>query len=154
MSYDDLGRVEYLPFAESVELIKNRQLDATLQSAGLGVASIRDLATSVPINVVAVLARDRRGDRRALPGARPSPPAPTTARPADVATAAVGNFLVTHDGVPDDTVYAMTKLLFENLDQLAAAHAAAKAIDPAKALDGMPLPLHPGAERYYRRRAS
>jgi TRAP-type uncharacterized transport system substrate-binding protein len=44
----------------------------------------------------------------------------------------------------------MTKLLFENLDQLAAAHAAAKAIDPKKALEGMPLPLHPGAERYYR----
>ena len=54
MSYDDLGRVEYLPFAESVELIKNRQLDATLQSAGLGVASIRDLSTSLPITVVAV----------------------------------------------------------------------------------------------------
>ena len=45
MSYDDLGRVEYLPFAESVELMKNRQIDATLQSAGLGVASIRDLST-------------------------------------------------------------------------------------------------------------
>ena len=38
MSYEDLGKTEYLPFAESVELIKNRQLDATLQSAGLGVA--------------------------------------------------------------------------------------------------------------------
>ena len=36
LSYDDLGKVEYLPFAESVELMKNRQLDATLQSAGLG----------------------------------------------------------------------------------------------------------------------
>ena len=46
ISYDDLGKVEYLPFGESVELIKNRQLDATLQSAGLGVASIRDLAAS------------------------------------------------------------------------------------------------------------
>ena len=47
MTYDDLGKVEYLPFAESVELMKNRQLDATLQSAGLGVASLRDLTTSV-----------------------------------------------------------------------------------------------------------
>ena len=47
MSYKDLGRVEYLPFDESVELMKNRQLDATLQSAGLGVASIKDLATSI-----------------------------------------------------------------------------------------------------------
>ncbi len=58
ITYEDLGKVEYPPFAESVELIKNRQLDATLQSAGLGVASIRDLATSVPINVVAVPAED------------------------------------------------------------------------------------------------
>src|SRR5688572_32323660 len=52
LKYEDLGQVEYLPFAESVELMKNRQLDATLQSAGLGVASIRDLASSVPITVV------------------------------------------------------------------------------------------------------
>src|SRR5690606_37154881 len=35
MTYQDLGKIEYLPFAESVELMKNRQLDATLQSAGL-----------------------------------------------------------------------------------------------------------------------
>ena len=54
LSYKDLGKVEYLPFAESVELMKNRQLDATLQSAGLGVASLRDLATSVEITVVEV----------------------------------------------------------------------------------------------------
>ncbi|RUU56813.1 TAXI family TRAP transporter solute-binding subunit, partial [Mesorhizobium sp. M2C.T.Ca.TU.002.02.1.1] len=33
---------------------------------------------------------------------------------------------------------------------LTAAHAAAKAIDPAKALEGMPVALHPGAEKYYR----
>lgn len=54
MSYADLAKVEYPPFGESVELIKNRQLDATLQSAGLGVASIRDLATAVKIVVVPV----------------------------------------------------------------------------------------------------
>jgi TRAP transporter TAXI family solute receptor len=37
MSYKDFAKVEYLPFGESVELMKNRQLDATLISAGLGV---------------------------------------------------------------------------------------------------------------------
>ena len=149
MKYEDLGKVEYLPFAESVELIKNRQLDATLQSAGLGVASIRDLATSLPITVVAVPADTvaKIGE----PYVAVTIPAGTYEGQAeDVATAAVGNFLVTHDGVSDETAYQMTKLLFENLDQLAAAHAAAKAIDPAKALIGMPVPLHPGAERYYK----
>jgi hypothetical protein len=149
LSYGDLGRVEYLPFAESVELIKNRQLDATLQSAGLGVASIRDLATSLPINVVAVPA-----DTVAKIGqpyfATTIPAGTYEGQDGDVPTAAVGNFLVTHDGVSEETAYQMTKLLFEHLDQLVAAHAAAKGIDPAKALEGMPIPLHPGAERYYR----
>jgi len=54
LSYADLSKTEYLPFAESVELLKNRQLDATLQSAGLGVASIKDLATALPTTIVAV----------------------------------------------------------------------------------------------------
>lgn len=149
MSYEDLGKLEYLPFAESVELIKNRQLDATLQSAGLGVASLRDLATSLPINVVAVA--PEIVEKIGAPFMAATIPAGTYEGQAeDVATAAVGNFLVSHDGVSEETAYQMTKLLFENLDRMAASHAAAKAIDVQKALEGMPLPLHPGAERYYR----
>jgi TRAP transporter TAXI family solute receptor len=149
IKYEDLGKVEYLPFAESVELIKNRQLDATLQSAGLGVASIRDLSTSLPINVVAVPAADV--EKIGSPYITATVPAGTyEGQTEDVPTAAVGNFLITHDGVSDETAYQMTKLLFEHLDQLVAAHAAAKAIDSAKALEGMPIPLHPGAERYYK----
>ena len=66
LSYKDIGKVEYLPFAESVDLMKNRQLDATLQSAGLGVASLKDLSTSTDITVVSVPKRDRRQDRTAV----------------------------------------------------------------------------------------
>lgn len=149
MSYEDLGKVEYLPFAESVELMKNRQLDATLQSAGLGVASLKDLATSTPITVIPVPA-DLVGK---LGGAylEGNIPAGTyTGQDADVPTAAVTNILVTHDGVPEETVYQMTKQLFENLDALKAAHAAGNSIDPAKAAENLPIPLHPGAERYYK----
>ncbi|MCO5730506.1 TAXI family TRAP transporter solute-binding subunit [Rhizobium sp. SSA_523] len=149
MSYKDLGKTEYLPFAESVELIKNRQLDATLQSAGLGVASIRDLASSVPINVVAVPADVV--NKIGSPYIAATIPAGTyEGQAGDVPTAAVGNFLITHSGVSDETAYQMTKLLFDNLPKLTASHAAAKAIDVKKALDGMPVPLHPGAERYYK----
>jgi TRAP transporter TAXI family solute receptor len=148
ISYEDLGKVEYLPFAESVELMKNRQLDATLQSAGLGVASIRDLASSVPITVVEVPA-----DLIAKVGppyqAGTIPAGTYEGQDADVETAAVVNYLVTHSDVSDDVVYGMTKALFENLDDMAAAHAAAKAIDLKVAAKDPPAPLHPGAERYY-----
>jgi len=40
--------------------------------------------------------------------------------------------------------------LWTGLDNLVAAHSAAKAIDLKRALEGMPLPLHPGAEKYYK----
>ncbi|MBP9656092.1 MAG: TAXI family TRAP transporter solute-binding subunit, partial [Rhodocyclaceae bacterium] len=73
-----------------------------------------------------------------------------TGQSADAHTVAIPNFLVTHEGVPADTVYAMTKSMFDNLDQMVAAHAAAKAIKRENAIKGMPLPLHPGAEKYYR----
>jgi len=149
MSYKDLSKTEYLPFGESVELIKNRQLDATLQSAGLGVASIRDLATSVPVNVVAV--PPEAVAKIGAPYISATIPANTyPGQTADVQTAAVVNFLVTHEGVPEETVYQMTKQLFENLDQMVAAHKAASAIKLENAVAGMPLPLHPGAARYYK----
>ena len=149
MGYGDLGKTEYLPFAESVELMKNRQLDATLQSAGLGVASIKDLATSVPTTIVAI--PPEVADRLGPPYLAATIPAGTyEGQTADVPTLAVGNFFLTHEGVDEETVYQMTKLLFENLDQLAAAHKAASGIVLESALAGMPVPLHPGAERYYR----
>ncbi len=149
MSYKDLGKTEYLPFAESVELIKNRQLDATLQSAGLGVASLKDLANSVDVTVVSVSPDVIK--KIGSPYVSAVIPANTyKGQTADVNTAAIGNFLVTHKDVPVDTVYQMTKLVFESLPDLVAAHAAAKDIDIKKATTGMPLPLHPGAEKYFK----
>lgn len=150
LTYQDLSKVEYLPFGESVELIKNRQLDATLQSAGLGVASIRDLATSVKIVVVPVPADvvAKVGD----PAYQPTiiPANTYTGQTEDVATAAIPNFLVSHSGVSDELAYQMAKQLYANLDTLYAAHNAAKAIKLENAVKGMPVPLHPGAERYYK----
>ena len=148
MSYDDLGKVEYLPFAESVELMKNRQLDATLQSAGLGVASLKDLSTAVDIKVVAVPAEI--AEKLGAPYIAETIPAETyDGQTEDVATVAVVNYLVTSSDVSEDLAYQMTKLLYENLDTLKAAHAATASMDVQNALQGMPVPIHPGAQRYY-----
>jgi TRAP transporter TAXI family solute receptor len=149
LSYDDLGKVEYLPYAESVELMKNRQLDGTLLSSGLGVAAIRDLATSIDVTFVPIPAElvEKIG---APYVSLPIVAGTYRGQDADVPTAGVVNFLVTHEGVPEETVYLMTKSMFENLDQMVAAHGAAKSIKLENAVKGMPLPVHPGAERYYK----
>jgi hypothetical protein len=149
LSYKDMAKVEYLPFAESVDLMKNRQLNATLQSAGLGVASLKDLSTAADINLVAVPKEvvDKMG-----------PPFVSVIIPAnsypgqdkDVPTAAVINYLVTSSAVSDDLVYQMTKLIFESLPELANSHAAGREIKLENAAIGSPVPLHPGAIRYYK----
>ncbi len=148
LSYSDM-KVQYLPFGESVELMKNKQLDATLQSAGLGVSSLRDLATGDDIVVVPISAEviARTGDSAYIASVVPA----NTYRgqTADVPTAAVRNFLVTHEGVPADVVYNMTKAMFGNMPDLLAAHSAAREIQPENAAKS-PIPLHPGAEKYYR----
>jgi len=52
--------------------------------------------------------------------------------------------------VSDELAYQMAKQLYANLDTLYAAHNAAKAIKLENAVKGMPVPLHPGAERFYK----
>ncbi|HUG22024.1 TAXI family TRAP transporter solute-binding subunit [Piscinibacter sp.] len=150
LSYADLGKVEYLPFGESVELMKNRQLDATLQSAGLGVASLRDLSNAVKIAVIPVPAEvvAKVGDAAYQSGVIPANT--YGGQTSDVATATVNNFLVTHEDVPMDVVYAMTKTMYTNLPALVSAHSAAKAIKLENAVKGVPVPLHPGAEKFYK----
>jgi hypothetical protein len=149
LSYKDLGKVEYLPFAESVDLMKNRQLNATLQSAGLGVASLKDLSTSVDITVVSV--PKEIVDKIGPPFVAVTIPANTyNGQDKDVPTAAVVNYLVTSSAVSDDLAYQMTKLIFESLPELANAHVAGKDIKLETAASGSPVPLHPGAIRYFK----
>lgn len=150
LGYKDFAKTEYLPFAESVDLMKNRQLDATLISAGLGVAAVKDLAASLPITIVTIPADvvQKVGNAAYIPEVIPA--GTYSGQTADIATAAVRNFLVTHSGVSDDTAYAMTKGLFEHLDLLSAAHAAAKGIALNAGAATSPVPLHPGAETFYK----
>jgi TRAP transporter TAXI family solute receptor len=149
MTYKNIGKVEYLPFAESVDLMKNRQLNATLQSAGLGVASLKDLSTSTEITVVSV--PKAVVDKIGPPFVPAMIPANTyTGQDKDVPTAAVVNYLVTSAAVSDDLAYQMTSLIFESLPELVNAHAAGKEIKLETAATGSPVPLHPGAIRYYK----
>lgn len=152
LSYSDFSKVEYLPFGESVELMKNRQIDITLQSAGLGVAALRDLSTAVKVTFVPVPAEVVAKVGDAAYRAASIPANTYDGQTGEVPTVAINNLLVTHDKVPEDVVYQMTKGLFENLPRLGNSHSAARQIKLETATDGLPIPLHAGAEKYYRER--
>lgn len=67
----------------------------------------------------------------------------------DVQTIAQPNLLATTVDVPEEDVYELTKAIYENLPFLQGIHSATKAMALEKAIAGLPLPLHPGAVRYY-----
>jgi hypothetical protein len=67
----------------------------------------------------------------------------------DIETIAQPNFLAVDASVPEDTVYKITKTIYENLPFLQAIHPATNAMSLDSAIAGLPLKLHPGALRYY-----
>ena len=67
----------------------------------------------------------------------------------DVETVAVKAALVASDRLGGDLVYAMTKALFACKGEIAAAHSKGAFLDPAYATEGISIPFHPGALRYY-----
>jgi hypothetical protein len=149
-SLGDLAKVDHSPFGTSSRLVLEGALDATLQSAGLGVESIRHLLASGQARLIPILAEVVAKVGSPVYVAATIPANTYEGQTADVPTASVPNLLVTRVGVSDEVVYLMTKSLFEHLDQLVQTHPAAKDIDVKKAATDLPIPLHPGAERYYR----
>jgi len=68
----------------------------------------------------------------------------------DIKTIAQPNLLVVREDVPEEVVYLVTKTIYENLPFLHNIHKATKAMSLKEAIKGLPVPLHPGALKYYR----
>jgi TRAP transporter TAXI family solute receptor len=68
----------------------------------------------------------------------------------DVNTIAQPNLLVATKDTPEETVYLLTKTMYENLPFLNTVHKATKAMALEKAIAGLPMPLHPGAAKFYK----
>ncbi len=68
---------------------------------------------------------------------------------ADVSTIAQPNFLAVNADVDEEHVYLLTRTMYENLAFLQAIHPATSAMSTDAATAGLPVPLHPGAQRYY-----
>ena len=71
------------------------------------------------------------------------------AQKTEIHTIAQPNFLAVRGDVPEEDAYLVTRTIFDNLSVLHAMHDATRAIALDGALSGLPMPLHPGAIRYF-----
>ena len=67
-----------------------------------------------------------------------------------VQTVAVVATYIVSDQLSDDLVYKITKALFENKDEIAVGHPKGAELDPEYAVSGISIPIHPGAEKYFK----
>jgi uncharacterized protein len=139
-------------FTQSVDKIKDGNLVASLITAGAPTSSISDLANARDIRVVPLAGPEVEALRKKQPyyANVQLPPNTYKGQTAPVNTLAVMAIWATHDGVTDQMAYEVTKALFENTETLGQVHPKGKEIALKTALQSVSIPLHPGAERYYR----
>jgi len=149
-SFFDLAYIGYSP---SVDAFMNGNIDALNTAAGAPVGAMTRLQAAAGDEAVILeftedqLARANGGLELWTfhvlePGTYPG-------QDEAIRTIAQPNFLAVNAAVDEDAVYRITRAIYENLPFLHNIHQATRAMAPERALTGLPLPLHPGALRYY-----
>jgi uncharacterized protein len=135
---------------ESVEAVARGELDAFFWSGGLPTRGVSALAEVRPIRLLN-LEDLITPVRAAFPEyAAGTVPAQSYGIPEPITTLLVRNFLLVGASMPDDVASALVEGLFAAQEQLTAASPAALTIDLRAAIGTQPVPLHPGAERFFR----
>ena len=144
---------EQVKASEAAGLLQDGRIDAFFYTVGHPSGAIKEATAGkrkvriIPITDTAALL-----DRYPYyaPAVIPIKFYPGADNRSDVPTFGVKATLVTSSGVPDDVVYAITKEVFENLDQFKKLHPAYEFLTPEGMLQGLSAPLHPGAVKYYK----
>ena len=150
ISYDDIDE-QRLNFNETADALANGDIDAGFWSVGAPTSSILNLATTNSIKIIELTDDQIAAARAAAPVMAQTVLAGGIYQgvDADVKVLGVPNVLVASSEMPDDVAYAITKAMFENIADLQAVHPAANETTIDFTLAATPIPLHPGAIRYY-----
>jgi TRAP transporter TAXI family solute receptor len=150
ITYDDIDE-QRLNFNETADALANGDIDAGFWSVGAPTSSILNLATTQDIVIIsltqaeldAAMAADATFAMTTLPSGS------YTGVDEEISVLGIPNVLVVSSEMSDDLAYALTKAMFENIAELQAVHPAANETTIEFTMGATPIPLHPGALRYY-----
>jgi TRAP transporter TAXI family solute receptor len=145
-------KADYLGYTEAAEALKDSRVDGILIAGGLPTAAVLDAASSTKIRILSLEPEMIQKLIKEMPWYYEFiiPKGTYTGQTEDVRTVAVANILICRDDLKEDLVYSLTKALYDNHPDLLAAHKAAKDMTLDRALNGLTVPLHPGAEKFYK----
>ncbi|WP_433749031.1 TAXI family TRAP transporter solute-binding subunit [Falsibacillus pallidus] len=147
MKTDDL-KARNLSFDDSVQGIQDGTIDAAFITSGTPTGAVEGLGAQVEISIVP-LDDDKISDliKKYPYYAKDEIKKGTYGLEDPVTTVAVRAMLVVRDDLSEDTVYKITKAIYEHTDKIT--HAKGEYIKAENALNGMGIKLHPGAKKYF-----
>ncbi len=149
LTEDDI-KPQYLNFADSADNLKDGKIDAAFIVAGAPTTAITDLSTGGQVYLVSL--DDEHADaliEKSPYYSKYTIPADVYGTPEDVTTVAVGAIVIARDDVADGDVYNFVSSVFENLDEVSAAHAKGSELSLEFATSITDVPYHPGAAKYF-----
>lgn len=150
ITYDDIT-AQYLSFAEAANNLKDGNVDAAFVTAGFPTAAIQDIAAQHNVVLIPVpgdiadnlIAKYPFYTKVTIPaGTYPN-------QEEDVEAVSVKAMLAVTDDMDEELAYNIVGAIYSNLDAVKTAHAVGAMVTKESAREGMSIPLHPGAEKYF-----
>ncbi len=155
LSYDKIkkagGKIHFVGWGEMARLMKDGRIDAAFFATPVPVPQLLDVTTATPIRVLGIGKEQLAWFAKNYPAYYPMTIAKGSYKGHDEDVTTLGDSvtLVVNKKIDPDTVYKVTKALFENKKLLADVHEAVSSMSLENALKGVKVPLHPGAYRYF-----
>ena len=151
LTFDDIKKSN-LSFKESAEGIQNGTLDGCFITAGVPNSALQELAFTAGLILIPVdgAAADVICDKYGFYTQTVIPGGTYKGTDEDTPALAIKATLAVSSKLDEETVYQMTKALFENLDELSRGHAKGKEVSAESAVKGASVPFHAGAKKYYK----
>jgi uncharacterized protein len=152
INYPDDINANFVGFTEAIDLMRNKQIDGALIQAGLPTAAVTEMTSTADGKLIGIEPEIRKQLMEEYPWySEMTIPAGTYEnQEEDVDTLAIKMMLIADASVDEETIYQMTKVFWENLDQLETTHAIVKQMEIENAVTELAgIPLHNGAKRYY-----
>ncbi|NPV70438.1 MAG: TAXI family TRAP transporter solute-binding subunit [Firmicutes bacterium] len=149
LSYNDI-KPEFLSFGEGITAMKDKLADVVVIGAGIPTSAVVDASSSLPINLIE-LDQAKLADlfKKEVYLTGVTIPAGTyKGIDRDVFSAASPALLLVRENMDEETVYRITKAIFENIQAIAEAHVQGKTITLENAVKGVSIEFHPGARKY------
>lgn len=157
MSYDDIkswgGTVEHTDFSTIVDAFRDGKADLFIHVVSAGHATLTEMALTTKLSFVSIGTDQRKAMIDDFGFIAATMPVNTfNGQTEEVETLGITTCVFTHKDLSDDVAYALAKSIAEGVEDIHTGHNALKVIDKNTVADksGMGLPLHPGAEKYYK----